>query len=201
MDIFTSSLGGTAFTGEPQAVPMPAGVLRRLAALAYDTLLLGGVLTILTLLILIARGGRAIEPGTVWFTLAGFASVLAFFVGFWTHGGQTLGMTAWRIELRSATGGRVSLRQALVRFAAAGLSLAPCGLGFLWAVFDPRKRAWHDRRAGTLVVRKGPAASARRPAPGASAQACGGDEADDGENDRRGPGDDERVEAESGPAV
>lgn len=197
VDIFGTSLIAPEGADESRAGPAPAGLARRLAALAYDALLLCGLLAILTLLILVFRGGRVIEPGTAWFTLATFACVLAFFVGFWRHGGQTLGMMAWQIELRSASGRPVSLRQALVRFAAAWLSLAPCGLGFLWAVFDHCKRTWHDRLAGTLVVRTEPRASIHKRAAAASAQAYERDETDGRENERRRPGDDERIESES----
>jgi uncharacterized RDD family membrane protein YckC len=41
---------------------------------------------------------------------------------------------------------------ALLRFAAALVSLATVGLGFLWILVDPEKLAWHDRIAGTRVV-------------------------------------------------
>ena len=33
------------------------------------------------------------------------------------------------------------------------LSLAVMGLGFFWIIWDPEKQAWHDKIAGTLVVR------------------------------------------------
>jgi uncharacterized RDD family membrane protein YckC len=42
---------------------------------------------------------------------------------------------------------------ACVRALGCFLSLIIIGLGFLWIVFDPEKRAWHDKIAGTVVVR------------------------------------------------
>ena len=168
---------------EPGDDTLPAGIARRLAALCYDTLLLVGVLAILTLLVVLLRGGRAIEPGTPWFTLGLFVVIAAFFAWFWTHGGQTLGMTAWRLELRSATGGPVTLTQALIRFTTAWLSLGALGLGFVAGALDRRKRTWHDRLAGTVVVRR---AAAR---PERSAQTHERNEADCGEDARWRPGD------------
>lgn len=157
-------MSGLRTTGPAAPGARPAGLGRRLAALCYDLLLLVGALVVLTLLVLVIRGGRAIEPGTLWFDAVLGAGALVFFVWFWTHGGQTLGMTAWRIELRSHAGGPVTLRQAVVRFVAAWLSLLACGLGFAWSLVDARHRAWHDLIAGTIVVRKEPSRQHTAPA-------------------------------------
>lgn len=40
------------------------------------------------------------------------------------------------------------------RYFAYVVSALPLGLGFLWIAFDARKQGWHDKLAGTLVVRK-----------------------------------------------
>ena len=45
----------------------PAALLRRLAALAYDALLLTALIFVFTLLVVLARGTREIGPGTLWF--------------------------------------------------------------------------------------------------------------------------------------
>lgn len=77
---------------------------------------------------------------------------MGFHIWFWTHGGQTLGMRAWRIKIFSTDGQSVSFRQALVRYLVAILSLTILGLGFLWVLFDPQKRAWHDLASRTRLV-------------------------------------------------
>lgn len=51
------------------------------------------------------------------------------------------------------TGGNISVGQAMGRYIAYFLSILPLGLGILWVAFDPRKQGWHDKVAGTLVVR------------------------------------------------
>ncbi|MEK6734314.1 MAG: RDD family protein [Pseudomonadota bacterium] len=33
------------------------------------------------------------------------------------------------------------------------LSALPFFLGYLWIVFDPKKQGWHDKLAGTLVIK------------------------------------------------
>ena len=50
------------------------------------------------------------------------------------------------------TGGAIGYRQAVIRCLAYIVSALPLGLGFLWIVWDERKRGFHDRLAGTLVI-------------------------------------------------
>ena len=75
-----------------------------------------------------------------------------FFGWFWTHGGQTLGMRAWRLRLLDAEGGPVTWRQSLLRVAGAYLSALALGVGYLWVLFDRAGLAWHDRLSGTRLV-------------------------------------------------
>jgi uncharacterized RDD family membrane protein YckC len=135
----------------------PAGLFRRLAAILYDSLLLFGLWTLASGLLLLASGGRLADPDRPFALLVTLQCALAlitggFFLWFWTHGGQTLGMRAWRLKLVTRNGGPVTLRQGLVRLAAALLALAPGGLGLLWVLVDPRRRAWHDRWSGTQLI-------------------------------------------------
>ncbi len=138
----------------PSVSAEPAGLIRRLAALLYDALLLGALLFLFTLALLVARGGRAIPPGTAWYDASLVLVVVLFFCGFWTHGGQTLGMRAWQIRLVSSAGGTVTLPAALLRVGAAVLAALPLGLGFLASLWDPQRRCWHDRWSRTRVVRR-----------------------------------------------
>jgi uncharacterized RDD family membrane protein YckC len=136
------------------ASPPAAGLLRRLAAIVYDSLLLVGVLFAATLAALALRGGTAFAPGDPLFTAYLLTVVAGFFGWFWTHGGQTLGMRAWKLRLVALDRSPVTWRQALLRAAAALLSAVCLGLGYLWVAVDPERRAWHDRVSGTRVVRE-----------------------------------------------
>jgi uncharacterized RDD family membrane protein YckC len=143
----------------PDAPPTaePASLFRRLAAFCYDLLLLGAVIFCFTLILLAVRGGREIPPGTFWFEACLVAIAGVFFCAFWTHGGQTLGMRAWRIRVVMADGGAMHWPHAAARFAAAVVAALPAGLGLWWSVFDAQGRGWHDRWTGTRVVRATPA--------------------------------------------
>lgn len=136
-----------------EQVELPAaGLLRRLAAVAYDTLLVVALFVIPTSLVLAIRGGEPIPPGDVMYQLLLIATAAAFFVGFWTHGGQTLGMRAWRLRVEEKSGAPVTLRIGLLRFAVGVVSCAAFGLGMWWILIDPDKRTLYDRAAGTRVV-------------------------------------------------
>jgi uncharacterized RDD family membrane protein YckC len=137
----------------PASIPAPPGLARRLGALLYDSLLLLGILFFATLALLPFRG-TAFGPHSLAYQAYLLLATFLFFGGFWTHGGQTLGMRAWKIKLCAAAGGPVSWRQAGVRFASALLSFGLLGLGFFAALADPEKRCWHDRLAGTRMARQ-----------------------------------------------
>lgn len=130
----------------------PSGLLRRLAALLYDGLLVIALLVLPTLAVMALRGGEPIPPGSFSFQLLLTVTAGAFFVWFWTHGGQTLGMRSWRLRVERQSGGPLTVRLALIRYVVGLVSVVALGLGFLWILIDPEKLAWHDRAAGTRVV-------------------------------------------------
>lgn len=135
----------------------PAGLARRLAALLYDSLLLVALWFVSSALFLAASGGLLAAPDRPQWLLYGFRLALllvafGFYGWFWTHGGQTLGMRAWRLKLVSLDGGPVRLSAAIRRLLAALVSSAALGLGFLWVWVDRDGCAWHDRLSGTRVV-------------------------------------------------
>jgi uncharacterized RDD family membrane protein YckC len=129
------------------------GLLRRLAAIVYDALLLLA-LWIITILVFIGfNKGEAIETYQNLPLQVALATVsFAFFVGYWTRVGRTLGMQSWGLQLETPDGGKPTLATASVRFFAAILSWAPAGLGFLWQLWDKDKLTWHDRISGTRLV-------------------------------------------------
>ncbi len=126
---------------------------RRLAALCYDLLLLAALALLFTQLVLVVRLGTPVPPGTWWFSLCLLAIIVLFFCGFWVHGGQTLGMRAWRIRVVRDDGGALTWPRAAARFALGLVAAAPAGLGLWWGLFEAGKRGWHDRWTGTRVVR------------------------------------------------
>jgi len=134
-----------------QPSPLPHCTLpRRLAAILYDGLLLLAVLFIANALWVFLSGNLAVavQLHRLYLLLVAFA----FFAWFWSHGGQTLGMRAWRVRLQNRNPGPVSLWQLALRFIVAIISWLAFGLGFLWSLFDREKLTWHDRYSMTELV-------------------------------------------------
>jgi len=129
------------------AVP---GFWRRLAAIFYDSWLVAALwllgVTVDTFV------GAGSEGSHLVLQLYAVLSPMVFFSWFWMHGGQTLGMRAWRLKLLSSTGMQVTLRQSLIRCAGATLSILALGLGYIWILFDRDGLAWHDRISNTRLV-------------------------------------------------
>ena len=69
----------------------------------------------------------------------------------WTRSGQTLGMRAWRMRVRTRAGARLGWRHALARFAAGLVSIGCAGAGLLWVAFDRDGLSLHDRLSGTAI--------------------------------------------------
>lgn len=131
----------------------PCGLLRRLGCMLYDALIVAALLLTLSALILLARGGQPIAPGTPSFQLLMVATCYLYFAWNWRLAGQTPGMRAWRVHIHSSAG-RIQWWQTATRFAAAALSIGLIGLGLIHSLFDPQRRAWHDRMSATrLLVR------------------------------------------------
>jgi len=162
----------------------PAGLLRRLTALFYDLLLTIALAVVTTFALLPLSGGEAILASTqgvaghLYHALL-FLLAFGYFGLCWTRGGQTLGMKAWRIRLRTADGERCNWAGAVVRFTigaaftlmavagsvllmrhdewqeilVGGLLLAPAIANLAWIAFDGRARSLQDLAGGMRVTR------------------------------------------------
>lgn len=84
----------------------------------------------------------------------GFLIALAYFAGFWTWkqttvGGIVVGLTVARMD-----GKPVNFAVALVRALGGFFSMTVLFLGFLWIAWDRDKQSWHDKIAGTVVLKQ-----------------------------------------------
>lgn len=73
---------------------------------------------------------------------------------FWSARNATPGKMAIGARIVDAgTGGAPSLGQHLIRYLGYFVSMIPACLGLIWVGIDSRKQGWHDKLAGTVVVR------------------------------------------------
>jgi len=128
------------------------GILRRLAGMAYESLLLFAVLFAAAWLCLVvtqALDGAWRRP--LLQAVAVVASAI-YFSWFWVHGGQTLPMKTWRMRLVSTAGGPVAPTRALARCLLAWVLIPAGGVAVLWAFVDRDRQFLHDRLAGTRII-------------------------------------------------
>ena len=132
-----------------------AGLFRRLFAIFYDCFLLAALLFIVSAMAIALNHGKAIEPGNTFYPL--YIFILSFlcymyFSWFWIHGGQTLGMKTWRLQLQSSNSSAIDWKTATVRMLFAIISWGFLGAGFLWSLVDSKNRCWHDMLSKTVLI-------------------------------------------------
>lgn len=134
-----------------------AGFWVRVGATLIDTL----IVVCVTLPLLIAIYGRSYFDDSGERLVAGLADFLISWVApavaviaFWLYKQATPGKMAISAKVVDArTGSTLSPGQAIGRYLAYYLALLPLGLGLFWIAFDPKKQGWHDKLAGTVVIR------------------------------------------------
>ncbi len=96
---------------------------------------------------------ESLIQGPIDFLLSWVAPALAIIL-FWIYKSATPGKMAISTRIIDAqTGSQPSTGQLIGRYFAYLISGVPLFLGFLWVAFDRRKQGWHDKLAGTVVVR------------------------------------------------
>jgi len=135
--------------------PEYAGFWVRVGAAIIDTLLL----SIIILPVLTAVYGSAywssdrLIQGPADFLVSWVAPAIAV-VLFWIARQATPGKMALGVRIVDAeTGGKPRNGQLVLRYLGYYVSMLPLFIGILWVAFDSRKQGWHDKIAGTVVVR------------------------------------------------
>ncbi|MBF8268934.1 MAG: RDD domain containing protein [Gammaproteobacteria bacterium] len=126
-------------------------MLRRLAAITYDLMLLYAVLFFVTIILNIVFDPATIQNSKILYPVSLLLCCYWYFVWHWLHGRQTLGMKAWRLILVRADNSPLHWQTASIRFLLAGGSILFFGFGLFWALFDRKKLTFYDRYAGTVL--------------------------------------------------
>jgi uncharacterized RDD family membrane protein YckC len=145
----TAAPSGTAAPGGPTPSPSPAAALApviaalpragfwvRMAALLLDVLLVGFATSVLHPIFHMHL-----------LVLAAYGAVM------WKLRGSTIGGIVFDLRVVRLDGREIDWETSIIRALSCFLSLAVAGLGFFWIAFDDAHQAWHDKIAGTVVVR------------------------------------------------
>jgi uncharacterized RDD family membrane protein YckC len=127
--------------------------MRLLGVAVYETLILIALWMAGTALFLALNGvdaslqSRWLLRGFLWF-LSGI-----YFVWSWIKSGQTLAAQTWKVRLVDEQSSPLCLRQAILRYMLATISLLVFGLGFFWVLVDKDRLFMHDRMLKTHFER------------------------------------------------
>jgi len=138
-----------------------ANLFKRLGAYIYDLFALGAVLmlaVIFAILIVVIINKVGLIDLSAYQDVAAYLStstlfaaylglvIIGFYAYFWSKGGQTIGMKAWRLRVQNSDGSNITLTQALIR-----ATTAAFGLGNLLVLFKNRN-AFQDLWAECEVI-------------------------------------------------
>ncbi len=135
------------------AALVPAGFFRRFFAFALDWIILSVLADLLSFAYRLGTGSSEGMMSLNASLILSFVIFLLYFTLLTGEGGQTLGKMVLGIRVVAEEGTPVRMSRALVRTLSYILSSFLFCLGFLWALWDKRKQAWHDKVAGTIVIR------------------------------------------------
>jgi uncharacterized RDD family membrane protein YckC len=135
------SAGPTTMAGggpsQPLALLPRATFTDRLAAFALDAILVAITVGLLD----------PLDEDT-------FVPVFLFYrSAFWAWKGATVGGIICQLRVARLDGAPPGAAEALVRGLGSIFSIAVLGIGCLWILRDPESQAWHDKMAGTCVVK------------------------------------------------
>ncbi|MDQ3187928.1 MAG: RDD family protein [Pseudomonadota bacterium] len=139
-----------------------AGFWIRVGAALIDTLLLIAITFPLLLWIYgwsYFGDDTSFVAGPADFVISWLAPAVAA-IAFWLYRQATPGKMALSLRVVDATtGSTLSIGQSIGRYLAYYVSAIPLFIGFIWVAFDSKKRGWHDKLAGTVVIRAKPSAA------------------------------------------
>lgn len=132
-----------------------AGFWIRSGAVLIDTLILMLIISVpLTLIYGANYWSDELLVHGVWDLLLSYVLPIAATIWFWVRFSATPGKMALKLKVVDAkTGEKPSTGQSFIRYVGYYVSLLPLMLGFIWAGVDKRKQGFHDKLAGTVVVR------------------------------------------------
>jgi uncharacterized RDD family membrane protein YckC len=153
----TARVGDVDAQGTPDDYDYGGFWLRFLAAI-IDNILIGIVVGLISMAIVGAIFGFGMTSDGYTGIIVNYAITIGLTltatVMFWKYKQGTPGKLMFSMRIVDAeTLGPISWGQCFGRYFSYFVSALPLLLGYMWAGWDPRKQAWHDKLAGTVVIR------------------------------------------------
>ena len=138
-----------------------AGFWIRVGAYIIDRILIALIIVPLLIMIYGAQYYDTADPDApiVWFEgsadfLISWVFPAIAIIVFWIYKSATPGKMAVHAKIVDAkTGQPLSAARCIGRYFGYLVSFLPLGMGFIWIAFDKKKQGWHDKLAGTVVIK------------------------------------------------
>ena len=132
-----------------------AGFWIRVGASIIDSIL---ILIIITPILMAIYGTNYWENDYLilgsWEVLLDYVFPAIAIIVFWIYKSATPGKIALKLTIVDAkTGGKMKTISLKGNYSSYYVSTLPLFLGLIWVAFDKRKQGWHDKLAGTVVIR------------------------------------------------
>ena len=125
-----------------------AGFWVRVVAFIIDSIIIAVVNAIIAAILNSSTTGRSGIQ-----TLLGIIYFTYFWSGSSPWPGQTVGDKLLNLRVIKTDGSDLSIVQALIRYVGLFVSFLVIFIGVIWVAFDPNKQGWHDKIAGTYVIK------------------------------------------------
>jgi uncharacterized RDD family membrane protein YckC len=138
-----------------KAADTTPGILRHLGAILYDLLLMLALLMVATTIVVVPlslHGEQVAIGDSPLFRLYLLAVGGGYYLWFWSHGGQTVGMKTWKFRLTDASGRVPGTATALLRLLLATVTNVFFLAGLLWRLFDSDNKTLYDRLCHTRLT-------------------------------------------------
>lgn len=146
------SLHASEDASKSTALSRPDFVTRAIAYVTDGAILFGVGAIMLSIVMSLLRPAMSFDM-TLLLHLLLFTAALALYTTYFTYrDGQTPGKALFRLRVRDVEGKPISAGRAFLRWVGYFLSTITLFAGFLVAIKDPNKQAWHDKLARTIVV-------------------------------------------------
>jgi len=122
----------------------PTNIIRRILSMCYDCFIVGALLFCAAIPPVLINQDMILADNNTWFQIYLLIVWAAYFILCWCHGGQTIGMKAWRIHIVNLNDNKPTYQQGLLRFIFAFITILLGGIGLWWAFFQPEKKTLYD---------------------------------------------------------
>lgn len=123
------------------------------ACFIYETLIVIAIAFVCTLPFLMVVGGYATHGLKRYcLQLLLWVCIGCYFVWCWHQKGQTLAMQTWHLKVINQESNLLTVKQAILRYSLATLSLLFFGLGYLWILVDKDRLTLHDRLLKSRII-------------------------------------------------